>query len=65
MRVKPKAALLVSAWDAVDAGRPLDNDQQRALEEWDFIQSMEGNTKSEQDLDRSVLRTVVRLSRNA
>lgn len=64
MKITTKARLLVAAWDATDACEPLTEDQKYALEEWDFIQSTQGNTKAEQDLDRQVLRTAVQMAKS-
>ena len=62
MKITPKAKLLVSAWDAVDAGQPLTPDQQYALDEHAFISSTAGLIEAEQALDQQVLRTAVRMS---
>lgn len=63
MKITNKARVLVEAWDSSDAGHPLTDDQKYALEEWVFIQATQGTTKAEQDLDRQVLRTAVRIAR--
>lgn len=63
-RVKPKSVLLVSAWDALDAGRELTENQKRALDDWQFTCSMNGTSEAEQEMDRKVLRVSVGLALN-
>lgn len=62
MKITPKAKLLVSAWDAIDSGKPLTDRQRYAAQEWAFQESIDGTSERQQEINRRVLRVAVRLS---